>query len=115
MKSDHVKETLELVDRMVTEALPKFDWGKSPLDSNAIFLLNAASIAVTNSLSRLNSEASEFSEVRTAVADLIASAGCGCCRDYDGWYAAQARLATLLDVPEYSGGGGYDFYSFCTS
>jgi hypothetical protein len=35
-----VKEGLEAAQKMIDEALPKFDWGKSALDANAIMLLN---------------------------------------------------------------------------
>lgn len=31
---------LERANRLIKEALPKFDWGASPLDANAIGLLN---------------------------------------------------------------------------
>lgn len=33
-------EALEACQRLINEALPKFDWGKSALDGNAIQLLN---------------------------------------------------------------------------
>ena len=33
-------EALELCLRLIDEALPKFDWGRSALDANAIWLLN---------------------------------------------------------------------------
>lgn len=50
--------------------------------------------------------------LRTAIAELIATEGCGCCSDYDKHEAAKAKLGRLLDVPMYSDGSGYDFNKF---
>ncbi len=44
------KEALELCIRMYDEALPKFDWGKSALDCNAIDLLNRTPGAIHDAL-----------------------------------------------------------------
>lgn len=41
--ADHtktVREGLEAAQKLIDEALPKFDWSKSALDGNAIMLLN---------------------------------------------------------------------------
>ncbi len=45
-------EALELTQRMIGEALPKFDWGKSFLDANALDLLNRTPIRVHNAIAR---------------------------------------------------------------
>lgn len=41
---------LQLTERLINEALPKFDWGKSALDANAIALLNEVPIDVRKAL-----------------------------------------------------------------
>ena len=46
-------EALLLADRLCVEALPKFDWGRSALDANAIQLLNEAPIAIHAALAKL--------------------------------------------------------------
>lgn len=43
-------EALQLADKMVNEALPKFNWGASFLDANAITLLNEAPISIKKAL-----------------------------------------------------------------
>lgn len=48
-------------------------------------------------------------EMRHAVADYMASEGCGCCEDYDGHKEHKARLAKMLNIPKYGDGSGYDF------
>ena len=50
--------------------------------------------------------------LRRMVADLIASSGCGCCRDYEGWNRAEMKLALMLDVEKYDDDSGYDFYRY---
>lgn len=44
---------LTLAKRMCDEALPKFDWGASALDANAIDLLNRTPAAIKQALTRL--------------------------------------------------------------
>lgn len=51
-------------------------------------------------------------KVRQAVADLLASDGCNCCRDVGGYTKAQEDLALLLAVPAFKDGSGYDFSLF---
>ena len=45
-----MKEVLRDCQRLFKEALPKFDWGRSPLDANAIQLLNTVPGKVRNIL-----------------------------------------------------------------
>jgi len=52
---EEILETLEQVNRLYEEALPKFNWGASALDANAIDLLNTTGIRVTRLLSKLKS------------------------------------------------------------
>lgn len=47
---DEAREALKLAKRLNDEALPKFDWGKSALDANAIWLLNEVPLAVDEAL-----------------------------------------------------------------
>ena len=49
-------EALLLADRLCVEALPKFDWGRSALDANAIQLLNEAPIAIHAALAKLKGQ-----------------------------------------------------------
>lgn len=49
---------LKLAQRLVAEALPKFDWGKSALDANAIQLLNEVPIAINKALIKAEGSAS---------------------------------------------------------
>ena len=49
-------EALTLVQRVFDEALPKFNWGASALDGNAIDLLNRGPIAVHAALKELRNE-----------------------------------------------------------
>ena len=53
-------------------------------------------------------------KLRAAAADVIFTAGCGCCRDHEAHDAALERLGELLDVPMYEDGSGRDFYQFRT-
>lgn len=48
---DILIKALERAERLFNEALPKFDWGKSALDANAIALLNEVPIEVKRALS----------------------------------------------------------------
>lgn len=56
----------------------------------------------------------ELMRLRQAVADYMASEGCGCCRSEDRHDEAKERLANLLGVPAYSDGSGFDFAQFTT-
>jgi len=53
-------------------------------------------------------------ELRCAVADLLGSAGCGCCQDDYRWNEARARLGELLQVPkgDYNPARGEPYYDF---
>lgn len=53
-------------------------------------------------------------EIRSALADYIASEGCGCCENKPKHEKAAKKLAKLLDVPAYGDGSGYNFYKFKT-
>lgn len=55
---------------------------------------------------------SERKKIRTAVANYMQSEGCGCCSDDEMHYLHKVTLATLLKVPKYSDGSGYDFSKF---
>lgn len=50
---DYLMNALLLADRMCKEALPKFNWGDSALDANAIDLLNRAPTAIARALDRV--------------------------------------------------------------
>jgi hypothetical protein len=45
-----LRQALLLAKRLVDEALPKFEWGKSSLDANAITLLNETPAAINAAL-----------------------------------------------------------------
>lgn len=47
------KGALEQCERLISEALPKFSWGASALDANAIKLLNEVPIAVRVALAKI--------------------------------------------------------------
>jgi hypothetical protein len=49
-------EALEVAHRLCAEALPKFNWGKSALDANAIDLLNRAPLAISAALAKARGE-----------------------------------------------------------
>jgi len=53
-------------------------------------------------------------EIRNAVADYLNTEGCSCCQDRSGHDAAMERIGTLLRIPKYSDGSGYDFSPFTT-
>lgn len=53
-------------------------------------------------------------QIRQAVADYMQSEGCGCCGNGDAHREHKATLATLLRVPRYHDGSGYDFGRFKT-
>lgn len=48
-------------------------------------------------------------ELRKAIADYIASEGCGCCVNDSKHEEAEARIASLLNVPKYDDQSGFDF------
>ena len=50
---EHIAGDLLLVRRMINEALPKFNWGDSCLDADAIGLLNSAPAALERVLTTL--------------------------------------------------------------
>lgn len=45
-------EAAQFMQRVVDEALPKFDWGKSALDGNAIDLLNRGPLILGRALAK---------------------------------------------------------------
>jgi hypothetical protein len=51
-------------------------------------------------------------DIRHAVADYIASEGCGCCSDREGHKIAEARLAIMLGVEKYADGSGFNFNQY---
>lgn len=55
-----LREALKLAQRMCREALPKFNWGASSLDANAIDLLNRAPIAIDAALSAEPAQPMQF-------------------------------------------------------
>lgn len=57
--SPQMLEALKLVQRMIDEALPKFDWGKSVLDANAIRLLNETPSVVKSAIAAATKETGE--------------------------------------------------------
>lgn len=56
----------------------------------------------------------KLAAIREAVANYMASEGCGCCANHNVHYIYKRDLAKLLDVPQYSDGSGYDFGKFET-
>lgn len=54
-------------------------------------------------------------DIRTALADYIASEGCGCCRREKEHSEALQKLGKLLKVKKYKDGDGYDFSKYKTS
>lgn len=52
--------------------------------------------------------------LRRAVADYMASEGCGCCSNHIQHKEDEHALAKLLDVPAFKDGSGYDFRLFAT-
>lgn len=50
--------------------------------------------------------------LRQAVANYMASEGCGCCQNREQHKEDEKVLAELLDVPKYDDGSGYNFLSF---
>lgn len=53
---DAMREALKRADRLCTEALPKFNWGESALDNNAIRLLNEVPGEIRAALSQANEQ-----------------------------------------------------------
>jgi hypothetical protein len=51
--------------------------------------------------------------IRQALADYKEEEGCGCCQGND-YRKHEETLATLLAVPRYKDGSGYDFRQFRT-
>ncbi len=50
-------DTLEQVERLIKEALPKFNWGASALDANAIKLLNEVPLQVRDAIAAAGGKA----------------------------------------------------------
>ena len=55
-----------------------------------------------------------LAQIRTALADYIASEGCSCCQDRDGHTEAMDRLGKLLKMKKYSDKSGYDYSRYKT-
>lgn len=53
-------------------------------------------------------------EIREAIANYIASEGCGCCADGDKHREHRRILGKLLKVPMYKDKSGYNFSKFVT-
>lgn len=51
-ENEKLREALEAADTLCNEALPKFNWGKSALDANAIRLLNEVPGMIRNALTK---------------------------------------------------------------
>jgi hypothetical protein len=49
---DELLEALKQTQRLIDEALPKFNWGNSALDANAISLLNSVPLAVNAAIAK---------------------------------------------------------------
>ena len=54
----------------------------------------------------------EIKKIRQAIADYMASEGCGCCGNYDKHKRDAEVLGKLLKVPKFKDGSGYQFYKF---
>lgn len=52
--------------------------------------------------------------VRNALADYMRAEGCDCCREHNEHAEAAKRLATLLNVPAYDDGSGFNFSIYQT-
>lgn len=52
------------------------------------------------------------SKIRAAVANYMASEGCGCCEDVAVHEKHEEELAKILRVPKYKDGSGYNFSKF---
>lgn len=50
---EELADAMRLVKRMKDEAVIKMDWARSPLDANAIFLLNEGFLTIDRLCSRL--------------------------------------------------------------
>lgn len=62
----------------------------------------------------MEEEKTLLAQLRTAVADYIATEGCSCCQDIDGHKEAMSRLGKLLKMKKYSDGSGYDYSRYKT-
>ena len=51
-ENKRLREALKAADKLCNEALPKFNWGKSALDANAIRLLNEVPGMIRNALNK---------------------------------------------------------------
>lgn len=60
-------------------------------------------------MTNIKTQTTNIKEIRTAVADYIATEGCSCCRDINGHNKAGIALAKLLGVRKYKDGSGYNF------
>lgn len=91
---DRLKAALSLAGRMCNEALPKFNWGASALDANAIDLLNRAPMAIDAAMK-------ERAEMTTAIADAKELSGpvcptCGSnCNERDELIKAEREIERL--------------------
>jgi hypothetical protein len=79
------------------------DSGQGPFSKAALTLARFAWDAARKDL---------IESIRQALADYIASEGCSCCRYIEKHDEAAKRLASLLDVPPYDDGSGYQFHKF---
>lgn len=60
-------------------------------------------------------DCASLEKVRQAVADYIASEGCGCCENREAHEAHTERLAELLGVQPYDDGSGWNFTPYRTA
>jgi hypothetical protein len=58
--------------------------------------------------------APKISEIRKALADYIASEGCGCCGRREEHTIAMNKLGKLLKMRKYKDGSGYDYSLYRT-
>jgi hypothetical protein len=69
--SNNTLETLKLLDRVFQEAVPKFNWGASFLDANAIDLLNRAPPALTRLIAELEAQQSQPDPTHGQIVDIV--------------------------------------------
>jgi hypothetical protein len=63
-------------------------------------------------MSKKTQKIADLDEIRTAVADYMASEGCSCCQDREAHKEHTDTLAKILDVEEYSDKSGYNFSKY---
>jgi hypothetical protein len=107
----NMTDNVEVTQALREECEAEWDHLLNKTFSRHMAVEHLAQFVLSHRLAATASNAAMVDEIRALVASLYCAAGCNCCRDDAGWFAASEALGKLLGAPNYSDGSGVDWYS----